>query len=322
MKSIRYGILGTGLNAKKAIAVLTTIAGSEVSAIAGREALDAKYLAQKWQIPRAFKSYEEVCQSPDVDVVFIPQENRGHYACAKLALENGKHVVMEAPFTRHQVGASELFMLAQNKGLFLMEAQVGLFNPLFAKLKAVLEAGEIGQVKLVELKASASLPKDEQWQKDLAAGGGALNILGSSQINLLTYLLGQEVTAYNGLDYNQVGAADDYSVLNLKAGAVLANVTLSIDFAVANEMKIYGNEGQIIVKDTVFGDNAIIQKTNTKKRLLAKGQENAAQAMFKAINAAILAGQTESEILTGQMTQSALKLIESTYQAWYGDPLN
>lgn len=63
MKSIRYGILGTGLNAKKAIAVLTTIAGSEVSAIAGREALDAKYLAQKWQIPRAFESYEEVCQS-------------------------------------------------------------------------------------------------------------------------------------------------------------------------------------------------------------------------------------------------------------------
>lgn len=44
--------------------------------------------------------------------------------------------------------------------------------------------------------------------------------------------------------------------------------------------------------------------------------------MFKAINAAILAGQTESEILTGQMTQSVLKLIESTYQAWYGDPLN
>lgn len=145
MDKIRYGIMSTAQIVPRFVAGLRESAQAEVRGIASRRLENAQKMAKELAIPVAYGSYEELCKDETIDIIYIPTYNQGHYSAAKLALSQGKPVLLEKPFTLNTAEAEELFAIAQEQGVFLMEAQKSVFLPITQKSKGDNSRREIGR---------------------------------------------------------------------------------------------------------------------------------------------------------------------------------
>lgn len=133
MDKIRYGIMSTAQIVPRFVSGLRESAQAEVRGIASRRLENAQKMSKELAIPVAYGSYEELCKDETIDIIYIPTYNQGHYSAAKLALSQGKPVLLEKPFTLNAAEAEELFAIAQEQGVFLMEAQKSVFLPITQK---------------------------------------------------------------------------------------------------------------------------------------------------------------------------------------------
>ena len=124
---MKIGILSTSSIAPRFIAAVREEGSFEVIALSSRTLEKAEEKANAWGIPKAYGSHEDLLKDSDVDIVYISAVNSAHYRWAKAALLAGKHVICEKPCTTTEAQTRELFALAKEKGLFLMEAQKMLF---------------------------------------------------------------------------------------------------------------------------------------------------------------------------------------------------
>lgn len=265
------------------------------------------------------ESPAELCSVPDVDAIFIPMSDTNHYEGAKAALEAGKHVLIDAPFTRHKVGANELFMLAEKKKLFLMETQKAVFMPICSRVRELVAKGEIGSVRYIE--SHAHLPYTDTWTRSLEQGGGALSLGGACPLTLIPYLLGTAPSDWSGLGVNRVGEADTRCTLNFRCGDVLVNSVISLDFELEDRLTIVGTDGKIVIPDCLEADTAVITTAQGTRRLTDQHVDSGAGVLQHAARC-IADGLTSSPVLTREITTRSVEIISSLYSQWYGDPLN
>ncbi|HEU4807271.1 MAG TPA: Gfo/Idh/MocA family oxidoreductase, partial [Homoserinimonas sp.] len=119
--TLRWGILGTGVIAHLQTRDLVDN-GFTVTAVGSRSQESADAFAAEFGIPTAHGSYEALVADPDVDVVYVSTPHPFHAPGAKLALEAGKHVLLEKPFTVNAAEAREVVALAAERGLVVLEA--------------------------------------------------------------------------------------------------------------------------------------------------------------------------------------------------------
>ena len=186
---IRFGLLSTSSIAPRFVAGVRAAGAGEILALSSRSLAKAQEKAKLWGIPRAYGSHEELLRDPDVDVIYISTVNSLHYAWAKAALEAGKPVICEKPCTTDPNQTRELFRLAREKGLFFMEAQKMLFLPTLLEVRRRIEAGELGQIHMVQLSTSFSASYNG-WMFDKEAGGGPLLSSGIYGVELILWLFG------------------------------------------------------------------------------------------------------------------------------------
>ena len=128
--------------------------------------------------PKAYGSYDELVNDPNVDVIYVATPHSHHYQNARLALEAGKNVLCEKAFTVNAAQTKILVDLARSKGLFLMEAVWTRFFPLSVQVRDIIQKGEeIGEVVRVQADLSIAAPEgfdvaNRMVNLDLA--GGAL----------------------------------------------------------------------------------------------------------------------------------------------------
>ena len=321
-KQIAYGILGASQPAVDFVKAIAQVADAQVVAVAGRNLADAKKQADKLQISQAYGSYEELCQAKDVDVIYIPAYNRAHYACAKYALENNKHVLMAKPFTRHKVGAGELFQLAANKNLLLMEEEAVIFSPLMKKVKDLIATDAIGKLSFIDIKNYFDLKVASEWINDLAAGGGALNFGGSYPLELTAYLTGSEISDWAGFGANKIGEADRSASLTFKAADVLVNAFISTELVGDSQLTLVGTKGKITVANYLDAKSVLVENEAGSKQLVDQDTKPNLAHLITHFNDCLAKGLVASPILTPAQTIKSLTIIENLYQRWYGDPLN
>ena len=116
---------------------------AEVTGIAARNKEKAQKTALELEIPQVYDDYASLVNAAEIDLIYIPLINKQHYPQAKMALEAGKNVLLEKPFTLTLEESQELFKIANEKNLFLMEAQKSVFLPVMAQIKKWLDANEI-----------------------------------------------------------------------------------------------------------------------------------------------------------------------------------
>jgi predicted dehydrogenase len=175
---LRWGILGTGWIARHMTSDLA-INGSTVTAVGSRTQAKADAYAAEFGIPHAHGSYEALVADPEVDVIYVATPHPSHVADATLALNAGKHVLLEKPYTINAAEARVVADLARERGLVVLEAMWTRWMPHMIRLRELIAAGTLGEVRTVIVDHNQSLSQDPGHRlQDPALGGGALLDLG------------------------------------------------------------------------------------------------------------------------------------------------
>ncbi|KAI1796993.1 NAD binding Rossmann fold oxidoreductase [Ganoderma leucocontextum] len=173
--ALRLGILSTAaINSAAIVYPAKTHGGVIVSAIASRDLKAAQEAAKKFDIPKAYGSYEEMLNEPGIDAVYISVPNGMHGEMTRKALNAGKHVLLEKPFTANADEARAIVKLAAQKNLVLVEAFHWQYHPAAHWLKDQLDSGKYGEVLRTFARMTTpkgSIPrKDIRWEYNLAGG--------------------------------------------------------------------------------------------------------------------------------------------------------
>lgn len=164
----------------------------KIVAVAARSIDSANKFASKFGISKAYGSYLELVKDADVDVVYISTISGFHLECGLLALENGKNVLLEKPFTMTAKGSEKLIELAKLKNVFLMEAIWSRFNPLYQLMMQKIKEGAIGEVQQVNTTFGSDLKsKNEKFSKK-SLGGGCMLDIGVYALNVISLVYNNE----------------------------------------------------------------------------------------------------------------------------------
>jgi predicted dehydrogenase len=188
MSGLRWGFLSAG-GIATAVADDFRIAGITIQAVGARDLVKANEFADKFGIPNRHQGYEALVNDPEVDVVYVSTPHPWHHQHTLLALNAGKHVLLEKPFTINAREAQEIKELASAKGLFVLEAMWSRFLPSMDAIFEVINSGILGEIKLVTADHSQYLPHVPRlWEPEL--GGGALLDLGIYPVSFAVRVLG------------------------------------------------------------------------------------------------------------------------------------
>ncbi len=187
VEMLRIGTLGTSRISQAAlIEPATNVAGVTVAAVAARDGARAEHYALRHGIAKAYGSYQEMLDDPEIDAVYNPLPNSLHGPWTLRAIAAGKHVLCEKPFTSNADEAAQVVQAAEDSGLVVMEAMHYRYHPLIARLLEVT-AG-LGPVRHLQCWTSFSIKNPADIRYDFTLGGGALMDGGCYAIDVLRLL--------------------------------------------------------------------------------------------------------------------------------------
>ncbi len=174
-KKIKWGIISTGHISGRFAEALKILPEAELMAVASININTAKKFAVKYDIQKAYGSYQELADDPEIDVVYIGTPHIFHFDNSVMCMKNGKSVLCEKAFTINAHEAKEMARIAREENVFLMEAMIPRHVPLIKKVLKWIIDGKIGEVRMVKASRCARGdfdPKAHQMNPEL--GGGSL----------------------------------------------------------------------------------------------------------------------------------------------------
>lgn len=249
---MKLALLGTGMIVQEVLPVLQEIPSIALKAILStpRSIELARRLAATYEVPQATSDYEAILRNPEVDTVYVGLPNHLHYDYAKKALEAGKHVICEKPFTLSLSELEDLVTIANDRGLFLLEAITNQYlgNNAFIKEQLV----ELGDIKIVNCNYSQYSSRYDAFKRgeilpafNPQMGGGALRDLNIYNIHFVVGLFGKP----ESVDYlpNMEIGVDTSGVLLLDYGTFKAVCIGAKDCSAQIQSTIQGTKGSIAV---------------------------------------------------------------------------
>lgn len=146
---LRWGIISASSISSDWIKSLQDVPGAEFAAVAARDMDRARAFADAHEIDTAYDSYQALCEDPDVDIVYIASKTWDHHRDLMMAIQAGKHVVCEKPFTDTADQAKEVYDAAAKAGVVCWEGMWLRFFPAVEHARMAMERGDIGDLKLV-----------------------------------------------------------------------------------------------------------------------------------------------------------------------------
>lgn len=193
MEPLRIGVLGAAKITKGAL-VKPAAANPNVvvSAVAARDRVLARAWADKHGVERVLADYNALVEDPAVDAVYVPLPNGLHGRWTLAAITAGKPVLCEKPFTANAEEAGQVSAAADAAGIVVMEAFHYRYHPMAARLKEIVDGGEIGQIVRIESSMCFPLPRFNDIRYNLSLAGGALMDAGCYPVNMCRFLAGRE----------------------------------------------------------------------------------------------------------------------------------
>jgi predicted dehydrogenase len=318
--TVRFGTLGAArITPAALIRPAAKSTQATVVSVAARDRDRASAFAQKHGIPKVLDDYEAVVSDPEIDAVYIPLPNSHHARWTLAALEAGKHVLCEKPFTANAAEAEEVALAAAARpDLVVMEAFHYLYHPLAARMREVVASGELGDLRQIDAWLCFPLPRfnDIRYQYDLA--GGAMMDAGCYPVSLVRWLAGSEpevVAARAKLRSPEVDRAMNASLRfpDGCTGTVLASMWSSTLVKVG--ARVVGSQGQM----RVFNPQApqiyhrLSVRANGSKRVEHLSRRPTYEYQLDAFCAAVEDG---TPVLTPPPYSVAnMRVIDAIYQA-------
>ncbi len=241
---------------------------------------------------KTYLSYEEMLNDPNIEAVYIPLPPGLHFRWAKKAIECGKHVFLEKPFTTSPNETEQLIELSRDKDVAVHENFAFVFHRQFKRLADMVENGEIGELRLI--RAIFSFPyrgeNDFRYHKNI--GGGALLDCGGYPIRLAGYFLGDTARVTTStLSYARGHDVDVYGSATLQNdNGQVAQISFGMDNSYRCEVEIFGSEASVsasrIFTPTASMNPVLVYKSNEEKHIEVEADDqfqNSAEYFYKCI---------------------------------------
>ena len=319
-EQIRWGILGTGRIARKFCDTLKELEQAQIWAVGSRTSEKAEEFGTAYGIERCYGSYRELVSDKDVDIIYVATPIACHYENVKLCLNAGKHVLCEKAFTQTATEAEELYRLAQEKHLFLMEALWSKCQPVFRKLMEWKEQGRFGEIQAVEAKFYTCATTEHRLMRDRTQGGTLYDLT----IYPMTYacaLLGYEPEHIHAL---AVKGGDDVDVMESiqfsYANGSFASLTGGLSCEKQASLYIHGTKARVLINREFFfqaQEAVLLDWQNQPLEEFAQpfainGYEYEAQEAM----ACVSQGRLTSSLVPMEDTIRVIRLLEECRRQW------
>jgi len=247
--TFKWGILGTGVIARKFAGQLGATDRGALAATGSRTAASAQSFAAEFG-GTAHGSYEALIADPQVEAVYVSLPNHLHREWTIRALRAGKHVLCEKPFARNAAEAEDMFAAARQTGRVVVEGFMYRCLPVVREFIRTARAGTIGEVKLIRANFTfcrPALDTDARYQPAMA--GGSLMDVGAYCINLTRALAGREPTDLRVFAHLHEKGVDDYAAGLLRFGDGLLS-TFTSGMTVESDRTVFvgGSEGWMAIE--------------------------------------------------------------------------
>lgn len=321
MTTLRIGALGAArITPAALVKPAREVDGVEVVAVAARDAGRAAKFATKHGIARVVDSYDALITDPDIDAIYNPLPNGLHGIWTTRALEAGKHVLCEKPFTANATEAEAVAAVAAGSDRVVMEAFHYRYHPVAQRVVDLVRDGAIGELRHVEsaMCIPLPLPKDIRYRLDLA--GGAVMDTGCYAIHMNRTVAGEEPevrraeakTARPGVDrWMRAELVYPAGVTGTMTCALFSSTLLKVS------LRARGTGGEIRVFNPTgpqFGYRMSIRRNGTKERIKVDGAKTATYTyQLRAFAAAVRDG---APVLTPPADAVAnMRVIDAVYEA-------
>lgn len=249
MKIYKIGIIGCGGIAKKMAATLGKMKEVQRYAVASRNQEKAQAFANEWGFEKAYGSYEELANDPQVDLIYIATPHAMHYNNARMCIEKGKPVLCEKAFTANARQAEELLSFAHEKKAFITEAIWTRYMPLSLTIQDLLKKGVIGTPYTLSANLSYPISDKERIIRPELAGGALLDI-GVYTLNFAAMAFGDDIAeTHSAYQKTATGVDAQESITLFYKDGKMATLQSSI-YAQSDRMGVIsGDKGHLIVEN-------------------------------------------------------------------------
>lgn len=310
---LRWGILATGGIAHSFARDLRT-AGLDLVAVGSRRAESAEAFAAEFDVAHAHGSYEALVADPDVDIIYIATPHPQHKDAAILALEAGKHILVEKPFTLDADEAIAIRDVAASRGLLAMEAMWTRYLPHMTRIREILAAGTLGEIRAVTADHTQLISSDPAHRLNaLELGGGALLDLGIYPVSFAWDVLGAPVAITAQARLGETGADTEVATIMTHGSGALSTTLSTSRGSGPNAASIIGTDARIDIDRVWYAptsfrvvshDGTVLEEYTT--RIEGRGMQ------FQAIEAArlVAAGLIDGDILPIDETVAIMQTLD------------
>ncbi len=303
-KTNGWGLIGTGRIAEdRVLPGINSFAGNRLIGVVSRTQARADDFAQRFKAQHAYTRYDDLLRNPDVTVVAIHTPNSQHAEQAVAAARAGKHVFCDKPMATSVADAERIVRECEKAGVKLGVNFHNRFMPCFIETRRIVQSGEIGNVLMVQLEASAGVGAASvgaTWRQDpsMAGLGTSMNV-GTHVYDILRYILDSEIVTVSALFDTAPGVMEKTSLTTFKfANGTLAQ--LNVNQATPNphnDFIIYGSKGRITGKGLTrsrAGGELQVLLDNGTSRAQTYAAINAHEACVVGFSKALLDGSAPS----------------------------
>ncbi len=315
---MKIGILGPGKIAGKVAYALARMPEVECYAVASCMPGKAERFAQEHGFAKAYTSYEELVEDPQVELIYVATPHSHHYAHMMLCLTHGKPVICEKAFTMNARQAREVAEYAKKQGIFVAEAIWPRYMPSRQMIRRVLDSGIVGKVNAMTANLHYDIDEVQRiW--DPALAGGALLDVGIYGLSFaLTHFEGEIARIDSSVQLTQTGVDAMETITIHFADGRMAMLTHGIYNRSDRKGIFYGEKGYIVVEN--INNPESVSVFDDQDRLLehydVPEQINGYEYEFREAIRCIQEGKTEADSISLAESVAMMEIMDSLRKDW------
>ncbi|MGA1803073.1 Gfo/Idh/MocA family protein [Rhizobium sp. HT1-10] len=318
---LRFGILSTAkIGRELVVPAIQDAENCVVTAIASRDLGRAREMADRFSVPHAFGSYEEMLASDTIDAVYIPLPTSQHVEWSIKAADAGKHVLCEKPIALKSADIDSLIAARDRNKVLISEAYMVVYTPVWKKVRELLSEGAIGRLRHVQ-GAFTYFNRDAGNMRNIPAlGGGGLPDIGVYPSITTRFVTGKEPQRIQAVtERDPEFGTDIYSSVKADFGDFEMSFYISTQMASRQVMVFHGTEGFIEVKSPFNADRYGAEEVELSNRSHGHSQifrfPDSRQYKLEAEAFADAATGGASEVVTLESSKRNQAMIDAIYRA-------
>jgi len=313
MSKFKWAILGPGTIANQFATGLTVIPDAELYAVGSRNKERADDFAKKYNIPKAYGSYEKMVKDKEIDCVYVSTPHPMHIDAVLLCIDNGLNVLCEKPFAMNKKETQIMIDAAQKKGVFIMEAHWTRFLPAIGKAMRWIENGKIGDVRMIHCDFSFRMDFDPESRllKNELGGGGLLDV-GCYTLSMATMIFGNNPDVITAVANIGTTGVDEQAAMLLKySGGQIAVLSCGVRTDTYHKLNVFGENGSISIDRFWCADSATLKVNGEEPVTFSEKEGNGYNYEAVAVMEAIRAGKKESSLMPHSETLAIAGLSDA-----------